>query len=52
MRALVERANAQLKVRFKALRKVSEFPWRIGGIVAAALFSSGAGNFMGNGHAV
>ncbi|WP_312882943.1 transposase family protein [Streptosporangium album] len=37
LRALAERANAQLKMRFKALRNVSKCPWKIGGIVAAAL---------------
>lgn len=37
IRAQAERANAQLKMRFKALRRVSLCPWRIGAIVAAAL---------------
>ena len=37
LRAIGERANALLKVTFKALRNVSVDPWRIGAIVAAAL---------------
>jgi DDE superfamily endonuclease len=37
LRALAERANAQLKMRFKALRNISKCPWKIGDIVAAAL---------------
>jgi hypothetical protein len=37
IRAQAERANAQLKMRYKALRRVSLCPWRIGAIVAAAL---------------
>jgi hypothetical protein len=37
IRAQAERANAQLKMRFKALRRVSLCPWRITAIVAAAL---------------
>jgi DDE superfamily endonuclease len=36
-RAVGERANALLKVTFKALRRVSLCPWKIGKIVAAAL---------------
>jgi hypothetical protein len=36
-RALAERGNALLKVTFKALRRVSLCPWRIGAITAAAL---------------
>jgi DDE superfamily endonuclease len=37
IRSQAERANAQLKMRFKALRRVSLCPWRIGHIIAAAL---------------
>lgn len=37
IRALAEKANADLKTRFKALRKVSLAPQRIGDVVAAAL---------------
>lgn len=37
IRALAEKANADLKTRFKALRRVSLAPQRIGDIVAAAL---------------
>ncbi|MER6408968.1 transposase family protein [Streptomyces viridosporus] len=37
LRALAEKANADLKVRFKALRRVSLSPGRIGDITAAAL---------------
>jgi hypothetical protein len=36
-RALVERGNSLLKTTFKALRRVSLCPWRIGAITAAAL---------------
>ena len=36
-RALAERGNSLLKVTFKALRRVSLCPWRIGAITAAAL---------------
>jgi hypothetical protein len=36
-RALAERGNALLKTTFKALRRVSLCPWRIGAITAAAL---------------
>jgi DDE superfamily endonuclease len=38
MRAPAERANALLKSTWKALRRVTLCPWRIGTIVAAALF--------------
>lgn len=37
LRAIGERANALLKMTFKALRNISVDPWRIGTIVAAAL---------------
>jgi DDE superfamily endonuclease len=37
IRALAEKANADLKTRFKALRHVSLSPQRIGDIAAAAL---------------
>lgn len=37
MRAPAERANALLKSGFKALRRVTVCPWKIGDIVAAAL---------------
>lgn len=37
LRAIGERANALLIMRFKALRRVSLCPWRIGAIAAAAL---------------
>jgi hypothetical protein len=37
LRALAERANSLLKTTFKALRRVSLYPWRIGAITAAAL---------------
>ena len=37
MRAIGERGNSLLKTTFKALRRVSLCPWRIGDIVAAAL---------------
>lgn len=37
LRAIGERANALLKMTFKALRNVSIDPWRIGAIAAAAL---------------
>lgn len=36
-RALAERGNSLLKTTFKALRRVSFCPWRIGAIIAAAL---------------
>jgi hypothetical protein len=36
-RAIGERGNSLLKTTFKALRNVSLCPWKIGGIVAAAL---------------
>ncbi len=36
-RALAERGNSLLKTTFKALRRVSLGPWRIGAITAAAL---------------
>jgi hypothetical protein len=36
-RAIGERGNSLLKTTFKALRRVSLCPWRIGAIVAAAL---------------
>jgi len=36
-RAPVERGNALLKMTFKALRRVSLCPWRMGAITAAAL---------------
>ena len=36
-RALAERGNALLKTTFKALRRVSLCPWRIGAITATAL---------------
>lgn len=36
-RALAERGNSLLKTTFKALRRVSLCPWRIGAIVAAGL---------------
>jgi len=36
-RALAERGNSVLKTTFKALRRVSLCPWRIGDITAAAL---------------
>ena len=36
-RALAERGNSLLKITFKALRRVSLCPWRIGAITAAAL---------------
>jgi hypothetical protein len=36
-RAIGERGNSLLKTTFKALRRVSVCPWRIGSIVAAAL---------------
>ena len=36
-RALAERGNSLLKTTFKALRRVSLDPWRIGAITAAAL---------------
>lgn len=36
-RAPAERGNALLKTTFKALRRVSLCPWRIGAIIAAAL---------------
>jgi DDE superfamily endonuclease len=36
-RAPAERGNSQLKTTFKALRRVSLWPWRIGAITAAAL---------------
>ncbi|MGH3716978.1 MAG: HARBI1 family protein, partial [Micromonosporaceae bacterium] len=36
-RAVGERGNSLLKMTFKALRRVSLCPWRIGAIVAAAL---------------
>ncbi len=35
--ALAERGNSLLKTTFKALRRVSFCPWRIGAITAAAL---------------
>jgi hypothetical protein len=37
IRAPVERGNSLLKTTFKALRRVSLCPWRIGAITAAAL---------------
>jgi hypothetical protein len=37
VRAIGERANALLKMTFRALRNVSLDPWRIGKIVTAAL---------------
>jgi len=37
LRAPCERANALLKSRFKALRRITMCPWRIGHITAAAL---------------
>jgi hypothetical protein len=37
VRAPAERGNSLLKTRFKALRRVSLCPWRIGAITAAAL---------------
>ena len=37
LRARAERANALLKSSFKALRRITVCPWRIGHIVAAAL---------------
>lgn len=37
LRAPAERANALLKSTFKALRRVTVRPWRIGAITAAAL---------------
>jgi DDE superfamily endonuclease len=36
-RALAERGNSLLKTTFKALRRVTLCPWRIGAITAAAL---------------
>ncbi len=36
-RAPAERGNSLLKTTFKALRRVSLCPWRIGAITAAAL---------------
>ncbi len=36
-RALAERGNSLLKTTFKALRRVTVCPWRIGAITAAAL---------------
>jgi hypothetical protein len=36
-RALAERGNSLLKTTFKALRRVSLCPWRIGAMTAAAL---------------
>jgi DDE superfamily endonuclease len=36
-RALAERGNSLLKTTFKALRRISLCPWRIGAITAAAL---------------
>jgi hypothetical protein len=36
-RALAERGNSLLETTFKALRRVSLCPWRIGAITAAAL---------------
>lgn len=35
--AIAERANSLLKTTFKALRRVSVCPWRIGAITKAAL---------------
>jgi hypothetical protein len=37
VRAPAERGNSLLKMSFKALRRVSLCPWRIGAITAAAL---------------
>ena len=37
LRSQAERANSLLKTTFKALRRISLCPWRIGAIVAAAL---------------
>ena len=36
-RAPAERGNSLLKTTFKALRRVSLCPWRIGAVTAAAL---------------
>jgi hypothetical protein len=36
-RAPAERSNSLLKTTFKALRRVSLCPWRIGAVTAAAL---------------
>ena len=36
-RALAERGNSLLKTTFKALRRVSLCPWRIGAVTVAAL---------------
>ena len=36
-RALAERGNSLLKTTFKALRRVTPCPWRIGAITAAGL---------------
>jgi len=36
-RAPAERGNSLLKTTFKALRRISPCPWRIGAITAAAL---------------
>ncbi|PWJ42458.1 hypothetical protein SAMN06264364_1652 [Quadrisphaera granulorum] len=37
LRSRAEQGNARLKVTFEALRRVSQDPWRIGAIAAAAL---------------
>lgn len=37
LRALAEKANADLKMRFQALRRVGLNPWRIGVIARACL---------------
>ena len=37
VRAPADRGNSRLKTTFKALRRVSLCPWRIGAITAAAL---------------
>ena len=37
IRAPAERGNSLLKTTFKALRRVSLCPWRIGAVTAAAL---------------
>jgi hypothetical protein len=53
-RALAERGNSLLKTTFKALRRVSLCPWRIGAITAAALVpppSRPRPHHMINGHA-
>lgn len=37
LHAFAERANALLQPMFKALRRITVCPWRIGRVVAAAL---------------